>query len=73
MPLITYEQLDNWFTYHAPTPDQVEKYGRLREAARVFAQVIIENTPACADQTVAIRKVREAVFVANAAIACDGK
>ena len=64
--------IDNIFSYHAPEPDQVPKYYALRTAAKVFAQVIVSNTPACPDQTVAIRKVREAVMTANAAVALKG-
>lgn len=64
--------LEHVFTYHAPTPEQLPKYTALREAAKAFAQVIVDNTPSSADQTTAIRKVREAVMTANAAIALDG-
>lgn len=67
------KKLDNWFSFHKPTEGQPELYGRLRDAAKQFAVVICECTPSCADQTAAIRKVREAVMTANAAIACDGK
>ena len=61
------------FSYHAATPDQVERYQAVRVAARAFAKVILENTLSCPDQTAAIRKVREAVMTANAAIALGGK
>lgn len=67
------EKIENWFTYHPPTPEQVVQYGRIRDAAKDFAIVIAENTPPSADQTAAIRKVREAVMTANAAIACEGQ
>jgi len=69
--MITANQIDNWFTHHAPNPEQIERYHRLREAAKAFAFVILHSTPASADQTAAICKVREAVMTANAAIACD--
>lgn len=68
--MISDEQLDIWFTYHPPTPAQQQSYVRLRDAARSFAQVIRDETPAGADQTAAIRKLRECVMTANAAIAC---
>jgi hypothetical protein len=64
--------LSHVFMYHAPKEGQPEKYEKIREAAKVFASVIVENTPVCADQSAALRKVREAVFTANAAIALDG-
>ena len=69
---ITNVELENWFTYHAPTEEQTQQYGRLRLAAFTFAMAILDNTPPSADQTAAIRKVREAVMTANAAIACGG-
>lgn len=65
--------LDNWFTYHAPQPGQQEVYEKLREAGKRFAEQIVLLTPSGADQTAAIRKVREAVFTANAAVACGGR
>ena len=65
--------LVNWFTYHKPEGDQAKRYEEIRTAAAGFAKVIVDNTPASADQTAAIRKVREAVMTANASIACGGK
>jgi hypothetical protein len=70
---ITQAQLDNWFTYHQPVADQPKQYGEIREAGKRFAEVILKNSPPSADQTAAIRKIREAVFTANAAIACGGE
>lgn len=70
---ITQSDLDNWFTYHPPMVGQADYYREIRDAAKVFAEVIVQLTPPSADQTAAIRKVREAVFAANAAIACEGK
>jgi len=67
------EKLNNWFTYHTPLPAQIPLYGRMRDAAKDFARVIMECTPESADQTAALRKVREAVMTANASIACNGK
>ena len=63
--------LNNIFTYHPPKGDQSERYGYIREAAKVFAEVIIKYTPECADQSTAIRKIREAVMTANASIAIN--
>jgi alkanesulfonate monooxygenase SsuD/methylene tetrahydromethanopterin reductase-like flavin-dependent oxidoreductase (luciferase family) len=71
--MIQNEQLQNWFTYHAPNGQDVEAYARIRDAGAEFARAIIRDTPASADQTDAIRKVREAVMTANCARACGGK
>lgn len=62
--------LDNLFSYHAPTADQRVRYERINAAAREFAEVILECTPPGADQSCAIRHVRDARMTANAAIAC---
>jgi hypothetical protein len=70
MPPVTENDLINWFQYHLPTADQQEKYVTLREAGLTLAKTILETTPAGADQTAAIRKVRESIMTANAAIAC---
>jgi hypothetical protein len=64
-------ELDNVFTYHSPKGDQPQRYEKLRNAAKVFAEVILDCTPQCSDQTVAIRKVREAVMTANASISIN--
>ena len=71
--MISEKQLREWFTYHPPTAVQVPQYIAIRDAGLAFAKIIVDNTPMGADQTAAIRKVREAVMTANAAIACgDG-
>lgn len=70
---ITKEKLENWFTYHAPTPEQLPKFQAIRDAGLAFATTIVENTPPSADQTAAVRKVREAVMTANQSIACNGE
>lgn len=71
--MITEEMLHNWFTYHPPTPEDLPKFLAIREEALHFARVVIAHTPSCADQSAAIRLIREAVWTANAAIACGGK
>lgn len=65
--------IENTFTYHTPTEGQPKKYQAIREKAKEMAQVIIDNTPQCADQSAAIRKLREAVMTANASIALNGR
>ena len=56
-----------------PDTHKIAKYKRLREAGYAMALTILECTPACPDQSAAIRKVREAVWSAIASVACDGK
>jgi hypothetical protein len=69
----TPEVLQDIFTYHAPTPEQQVKYVNIRDGAYRFAIDLIANTPASADQTAAIRLLREAVMTANQAVATEGK
>lgn len=70
---ITKDNINNWFTYHSPTPDQLPRYQAIRDKAKELAEVIIDNTPSSADQSAAIRLLREAVMTANASIACGGQ
>lgn len=67
---ITQKDLDNWFTYHPPEGQDIQKYMFIRDKAKEFAELILKYTPTCSDQTVAIRKIREVVMTANASIAC---
>ncbi len=71
--MITHENVDEVFTYHSPTEETIPHYVRIREAGKALALVILESTPRCTDQQVAIRKVREAVMTANAAVALNGE
>lgn len=71
--MITADDVENWFTYHSPTPEQIPSYTAIREAAKEFVAVLLRKCPDSADRTAAIRKVREAVMTANASIACGGK
>jgi hypothetical protein len=65
--------IDNIFSYHAPTATDLDSYNAIREAGKHLAKQIAAVTPVGADQTAAVRKVREAVMTANAAIALKGK
>ena len=72
MAMMSNKTLHEIFTYHTPTPDQLPKYERIRSKAMALAEVILEETPESADQSAAIRLVREAVMTANAAITLRG-
>ena len=64
--------LEETFTYHAPDGCDLEHYAAIRAGAKEFALLLASYTPRCADQTAAIRHVREAVMTANAAVALKG-
>lgn len=57
------------FTYHPPKGDQAERYMLIRDTARSFARVVCAETPSGREQSVALTRIEEAVFWANAAIA----
>lgn len=68
---VTAADLDRYFNYHPPGQADIPKFKAIRDAGRAFAQEVVLCTPAGPDQTAAVRKIREAVMTANAAIACD--
>ncbi len=63
------KQIDNNFTYHAPKEGQPEIYNRIRNNGKFLAEFINETCPDCREKSLAITKIEEAVFWANAAIA----
>lgn len=67
--MITQEELDNRFTYHAPKDGQPEKYTELRDMAKAFAEKIVELTPGSREQALALTHLEQATMWANAAIA----
>lgn len=71
MPQITLDTVDHVFTYHAPKGNQLERYQRIRDAGRAFAQVLLIECPESAERTLALRDVQRAVMMANAAIAVN--
>ena len=67
------DNLQEIFRYHAPCAAQLGSYAAIRESAMEFARTILECVPPCADQQAALRKVREAMMTANAAVATEGR
>lgn len=59
------------FTYHPPAEGDPEAYRRIRSAGRSLAEQIVADVPPSPERSTAIAKVREAVFWANAARACN--
>ncbi len=62
------DAIEELFTYHAPDELQKTRLVSVRAAAKDLAYAIRENSPRCADQTAALRLLRESVMSANAAI-----
>ena len=62
-------QLHNRFTYHKPKQDQPEVYEEIRSRARNYALYLNSVCPESKEFSLAITKLEEAVFWANASIA----
>jgi len=63
--------IKNQFTYHSPKASQIPKYVQLREKGCELALLINELCPPSDMKHEAVKKVREAIMWANAAIACE--
>jgi hypothetical protein len=63
------EQIEHNFTYHAPKGDQAAKYEIIRSMAKDVAAHLLMLCPRSRELSLALTKLEEAVFWANAAIA----
>jgi hypothetical protein len=64
-----YIDLESRFSYHEPKGDQPFRYSQIRSYAKDFAEEIVKHSPPSREQALALTKLEEAVFWANAAIA----
>lgn len=71
-PVSTSEVLAKLFSYHPPTPETLPKFAAINQAAKNFAEVILQNCPPSADRSDAVRKICEARMTANKSVALDG-
>ena len=65
-------QLEQSFTYHAPSGDQPERYVVLRDAAKTLALLTVEHVRPSRERSLAITKLEEYVMWANKGIAING-
>ena len=63
------KQIQKAFTYHPPKADQPERYNKIRNAAKSFAELIDTHSPDSQEKVLALIKLEETVMWANAAIA----
>ncbi|MFB5557631.1 Acb2/Tad1 domain-containing protein [Bacillus cereus] len=63
------EQIKKNFTYHPPKEGQTERFVDIRNQALLFATVIDGLCPNSREKSLALTKLEEAVFWANASIA----
>ena len=69
--MISQKDMDNWFSYHSPSPAQLVAYNDIRQAAKIYAETVNKYVPDSADKTAAMRKIRESVMASNLAVACN--
>lgn len=65
------DRIDEVFSYHPPKDDQPQRYQELRAKAKELAKLIDSHCPESPERSVALRKLRESVMWANAAIAIN--
>lgn len=65
--------LDKIFTYHPPKFGQPTRYEEIRSRARWMARFLMETCPRSRELSLAMTKLEEVVFWANAAIARNEK
>ncbi|MBG0969165.1 hypothetical protein [Bacillus sp. SRB3LM] len=63
------EQIKKIFTYHPSKEGQTEKFVDIRNEALQFANLIDGSYPNSREKSLALTKLEEAVFLANANIA----
>lgn len=66
------EILAELFKYHAPTDETIPKFAAINQAAKNFAEVVLQNCPRGQDRRRAIDMIRDARMVANASVALNG-
>jgi hypothetical protein len=66
------DYIEEAFTYHAPSEDQIESMKQIRNIAMDLAHTIVRECPESADRSAALRKLREVVMTANASIVLEG-
>jgi hypothetical protein len=67
---VTEDELNWRFQYHPPTSEEtIDKHTYIREWCNKLARGIFWNVPEGREKSLAITKVEEAMFWANAAIA----
>lgn len=70
---VALHNVDDCFTYHAPSGLTLDSMNQVREASIALAKTILRQVPGCPDRSMALRKLREARMWANSALALGGR
>lgn len=63
------DDIDNRFRHHSPTPERISDLENVREVLRTAAHALNAICPEGREKSLAITKLEEAMFHANASIA----
>ena len=66
---MTDAEMDKRFTYHPPKENQAKRYETVRMFAKTYAMFLDKTCPDSRELSLALTKIEESVFWANAAIA----
>ena len=69
---MTSEEMGRRFDYHPPREHQPADYKAIRNQARFMAETVDDLCPDGREKSLAMTRIEEAVFWANAAIAREG-
>lgn len=72
-PMTDAELLAELFAYHPPTILTTPKFAAVNQAAKNFAEVVLQNCPPGSDRATVINCIRNARMFANAAISLNGR
>jgi len=64
-----FDELEKRFTYHAPKGNQPDRYVAIRDEAKQLAELLVGLCPESRELSLALTKLEESVFWANASIA----
>jgi hypothetical protein len=67
--MLTEQEIRDRVHYHPPTPEAIKRHEAIRAMATVALREIVANVPDGREQSVAITKLEEVMFWANAGIA----
>lgn len=67
--MLSQQELDHRFTYHAPRGTAPQRFIAIREEGRALASLINAACPEGREKALALTKIEEAVMWANAAVA----
>jgi len=67
--MLTIQQIEDAVTYHKPTAEAIECHTEVRECIKTALHIINNTLPDCREKSLAITKIEEAMFWANAGIA----